>query len=58
MVGRGALQQLRAEAKMFCGMVAVFCRHLKWDTLARLVASLSVRALRVCVFFMFASLCV
>jgi hypothetical protein len=42
-VGRGSLQQLRNESQMFCGMVAVLCRHLKWDTLARLIQGLSVR---------------
>lgn len=41
-VGRGSLQQLRNELQMFCGMVAVLCRHLKWDTLARLIQGLSV----------------
>jgi hypothetical protein len=43
-VPRGTLQQLRAEARMFCGMVVCFCKHLKWDTLARLIGSMQVRA--------------
>lgn len=41
-MGRGSLQQLRSESQMFCGMVAVLCRHLKWNVLARLIQGLSV----------------
>eukprot|EP00624_Nannochloropsis_granulata_P002941 evm.model.NODE_24869_length_11136_cov_18.837284.4 len=42
-VNRGTLQALRSDARMFCGMMGVFCSHLKWLTLARLIQGLSVR---------------
>jgi len=42
-VNRGTLQALRSDARMFCGMMGVFCKHLKWMALARLIQGLSVR---------------
>lgn len=42
-VGRGTLQALRTEAKMFSGMLCVFAMHLKWATLSRLVQGLTLR---------------
>lgn len=42
-VGRGTLQALQSEARIFCGMIVVFCKHLQWVTLARLIEGLSLR---------------
>ncbi len=42
-VGRGTLQALRTEAKMFCGMQVVFSKHLKWTMLSHLIEGLTLR---------------
>jgi hypothetical protein len=42
-VSRGQLQQLQAASSQACGAVVLFCRSLRWDALATLLATFAER---------------